>query len=96
MKSYLEARQSADLRQDIASRLRLSDGPFIPADKIYYWTEDKSKIKSDGTHGGRWIKGKILTAKGSMANIDLGTRVIKVNISKLRKDHNPVEDVQVP
>ena len=26
MKSYLEARQSADLWQDIASRLRLSDG----------------------------------------------------------------------
>ena len=96
MKSYLEARQSADLRQDIASRLRLSDGPFVPGDKIYYWTEDKSKIKSDGSHGGKWIKGKILTAEGSMANIDLGTRVIKVNISKLRKDHNPLEDVQVP
>ena len=96
MKSYLEARQSADLRQDIASRLRLSDGPFVPGDKVYYWTEDKSKIKSDGSHGGKWIKGKILTAEGSMANIDLGTRVIKVNISKLRKDHNPLEDVQVP
>ena len=98
MKSYLEARQSADLRQDIASRLRLSDGPFVPGDKIYYWTEDKSKIKSDGSHGGKWIKGKILTAEGSMANIDLGTRlrVIKVNTSKLRKDHNPLEDVHVP
>ena len=96
MKAYLEARQSADLRQDIASRLRLSDGPFVPGDRVYYWTQDQSKIKSDGTHGGKWIKGRILTAEGSMANIDLGTRVIKVNISKLRKDHNPVEDVDVP
>ena len=85
-KSYLEARQSADIRQDIASRLRFSDGPFVPGDKIYYWTEDKSMIKSDGSHGGKWIKGKVLTAEGSMANIDFGTRVIKVNISKLRKD----------
>ena len=58
MKSYLEAKQSDDLRRDISARLQLSDGPFYPGDKIYYWTEDKSKVKSDGTHSGKWIKGK--------------------------------------
>ena len=35
MKSYLEAKQSDDLRRDISARLQLSDGPFYPGDKIY-------------------------------------------------------------
>ena len=52
MRKFLEATQSDDLRRDIASKLQLSDGPFFPGDKVYYWTEDKSKIKSDGSHGG--------------------------------------------
>ena len=96
MKKYLEARQSDDLRRDISTRLQLSDGPFFPGDKIYYWTEGKSKIKSDGSHSGKWIKGKVISCDGSMIGIDLGTRIIKVNQSKLRKDHNPIEDVDVP
>eukprot|EP00435_Cladocopium_sp_Y103_P022068 s4856_g5.t1 len=41
---FLEAKQSDDLRRDIASKLHLSDGPFFPGDKVYDWTEDKSKI----------------------------------------------------
>lgn len=93
---YIEAKQSDDLRRDIAARLQFSDGPFYPGDKIYYWTEDKSKIKSDGSHSGKWIKGKIVSVDGSMVGIDLGTRILKVNISKIRKDHNPIEDVDVP
>eukprot|EP00439_Symbiodinium_sp_Y106_P066001 s314_g10.t1 len=96
MKSYLEAKQSDDLRRDISARLQLSDGPFYPGDKIYYWTEDKSKVKSDGTHSGKWIKGKVISSDGSMVGIDLGTRILKVNISKVRKDINPIEDVEVP
>lgn len=31
-----------------------------------------------------------------MVTIDLGTRIIKVNSTKLRKDHQPVEDVAIP
>ena len=31
-----------------------------------------------------------------MVGVDLGTRSVKVTISKIRKDHNPVEDVDVP
>ena len=96
MRKFLEAKQSDDLRRDIASKLQLSDGPFFPGDKVYYWTEDKSKIKSDGSHGGKWIKGKLVSVEGSMVGVDLGTRIVKVNISKIRKDHNPVEDVDVP
>ena len=95
-KSYLEAKQSDDLRRDISARLQLSDGPFYPGDKIYYWTEDKSKVKYDGTHSSKWIKGKVISSDGSMVGIDLGTRILKVNISKVRKDINPIEDVEVP
>ena len=29
-----------------------------------------------------------------MVGVDLGTRIVKVNISKIRKDHNPIEDVE--
>jgi hypothetical protein len=62
-------------------------------DKVYYWAEDKSKIKSDGSHGGKRIKGKLVSVDGSMVGVDLGTRSVEVTISKIRKDHNPVEDV---
>ena len=96
MRKFLGAKQSDDLRRDIASKLQLSDGPFFPGDKIYCWAEDKSKIKSDGSHGEKWIKGKLVSVDGSMVRVDLGTRIVKVNISKIRKDHNPVEDVDVP
>ena len=85
-----------DLRRDIASKLQLSDGPFFPGDKVYYWTEDKPKIKSDGSHGGKWIEGKLVSVDGSMVGVDSGTRIVKVNISKIRKVHNPAEDVDVP
>ena len=43
MRKFLEAKQPDDLRRDIASKLQLSDGPFFPGDKVYYWTADKSK-----------------------------------------------------
>ena len=58
-KKFLEATQSDDLRKDIASHLSLSDGPFFPGDKIYYWAEDKSKIKSDGSHLENGLKEKL-------------------------------------
>ena len=96
MRKFLEAKQSDDLRRGIASKLQLSDGPFFPGDKVYYWTEDKSKIKSEGSQGGKWIKGKLVSVDGSMVGVDLGTKIVKVNISKIRKDHNPIEDVDVP
>ena len=31
-----------------------------------------------------------------MVGVDLGTRIVKVNISKIGKDQNPIEDVDVP
>ena len=57
----------------------MSSGPFLPYDKIYYWdwAEDQSKVIFDGSHGGKWIKGKLLTIEGRMAGIDLGTRIVR-------------------
>ena len=52
MKAYLEARQSEDLRRDIASKLQFSDGPFYPGDRIYYWNPAAGKIKPD-LHGSK-------------------------------------------
>ena len=42
MRNFLEAKQSDDLRRDIACKLQLSDGLFFSAYKVYYWNEDKS------------------------------------------------------
>ena len=70
MKAYLEARQSEDLRRDIASKLQFSDGPFFPGDKIYYWNPAAGKIKPDGSKRSTWIKGKVVSQEGSMVTID--------------------------
>ena len=31
-----------------------------------------------------------------MAGIDLGTRIVRTNVSKIRTDFNPIEDVDIP
>ena len=33
-----------------------------------------------------WLKGKVIFTDGTMVGIDLGTRLLKVNITKLSKD----------
>ena len=85
-KAYIEARQSDDVRRDLAGQFRMSTKTFQVGDRVFYWQEDKSKIKADGTKYGSWIRAKVVSLQGSMAGIDLGTRLIKVNISKLRRD----------
>ena len=59
MKYYLEARQHADLRRDIAARPLPTEGPFSASDRVYYWQVDKSKIEH-GTTSGRWFKARVL------------------------------------
>ena len=57
----------------------MSSKPLQVKDKVFYWQEDKSK-------GGIWLKGKVISIEGAMVGLDLGTRLIKVNMTKLRKD----------
>jgi hypothetical protein len=84
-KSYLEARQRADLRRDIAARLLPTEGPYSPGDRVYDWQVDKSKIKH-GVTSGRWYKGRVLSQEGAICVIDTGTTVLRVNQSRLRKE----------
>ena len=64
----------------------MSSKPLQVKDKVFYWQENKSKIRSDGSKGGIWLKGKVISIEGAMVGLDLGTRLIKVNMTKLRKD----------
>ena len=84
--AFQESRQSKDIRQDLGQNLRMSSKPLQVKDKVFYWQEDKSKIRSDGSKGGIWLKGKVISIEGAMVGLDLGTRLIKVNVTKVRKD----------
>ena len=62
--AFQEARQSEDIRRDLAQNLRMSSKPLQVKDKVFYWQEDKSKIRSDGSKGGIWLKGKVISIEG--------------------------------
>src|SRR4051812_9960111 len=48
IKANLEAKQSDDLRRDMAARIKPSEGPYKLGDKVFYWAKDHSKIKEAG------------------------------------------------
>ena len=60
MKTYLEARQREDIREDLASRLMPSDGPFSVGEHVYYWQVDPNKIKHGVADG---LKERLLARK---------------------------------
>ena len=92
MKAYSAARQALDLRRDLAARLNMSEGPFSIGENVYYWNSATntraqgglSKHKTaDGKRTGGWIKGKIVsTGTGAVVGVDLGTRVVRVNVCR--------------
>ena len=45
LKAHLEARQSADLRRDLARRVLPSDGPYAHGDRVFVWIDDTSLIR---------------------------------------------------
>jgi hypothetical protein len=92
MKSYLEARQRAALKRDIATRLLPREGPFAPGDRVYYWQIDKSRTKQEPMSG-RWYKARVLSHEGAICVIDTGTTVLRVNQSKLRQENGAWNDV---
>jgi hypothetical protein len=92
LKSHLEARQLNDLRLDLARNVRPSDGPYQPGDRVFYWNQDKSKIKGKG----EWIRGKVLVQTGPMVTIEAMNTVMKVNQSKIRREHDEWHDVPLP
>ena len=75
-KAYIEARQSDDIRRDLAGQFRMSTKTFQVGDRVFYWQEDKSKIKADGSRYGSWIRAKVISLQGSMVGIDLQQEVM--------------------
>ena len=92
LKSHLEARQLNDLRSDLARNVRPSDGPYKPGDRVFYWNQDKSKIKNKG----EWIRGKVLAQNGPMVTLETMNTVMTVNQSKVRREHDEWHDVPLP
>ena len=43
MRAHQEARQSIDLRKDLARRVMPSDGPYQKGDRVFVWHKDESK-----------------------------------------------------
>ena len=72
-------------------------GPYHAEDKVWYYQVDKSKIKR-GAKAGRWIRAKVIRAspRSSMVVIDLGTRILQVNQSLLRRDADIFSETEIP
>ncbi len=90
--AHQEARQSADLRHDMARRTMPSDGPYKQGDEVCYWHQDSSKFK----HKGKWIRGKVLSQEGAMVHIHTDNAVIRINQPRVRRDHGEWHDVSIP
>ena len=69
-----------------------SDGPYKQGDEVFYWHQDSSKFKDKG----KWIRGKVLSQEGAMVHLHTNKAVIRVNQSKVRRDHDEWHDVSIP
>ena len=65
---------------------QLSKQAFQEARQSEDIRRDLAQNRSDGSKGGIWLKGKVTSIEGAMVGLDLGTRLIKVNMRKVRKD----------
>ena len=98
LKAHQEARQSADLRHDMAKRTMPSDGPYKPGDKVFVWSapDNANSISSKALRKERWIRGTAISQEGSMVNVHVDNAVMRVNQSKIRRDHDEWHDAAVP
>ena len=92
MRAHQEARQSLDLRKDLARRVMPSDGPYKKGDRVFVWHKDESKKKSEGI----WVRGVVVSQEGAMVLVEIHKAVLRVNQSKVRRDHDPWHDVAIP
>ena len=93
-----EARQSQDLRHDMAKRTMPSDGPYNPGDKVFVWSAppNANSISHKALRKERWIRGTVISQEGSMVNVHVDNAVMRINQSKIRRDHDEWHDVAVP
>ena len=92
MRAHQEARQSIDLRKDLARRVMPSDGPYQKGDRVFVWHKDESKKKSEGV----WVRGTVISQEGAMVLVEVHRAVLRVNQSKVRRDGDPWHDVAIP
>ena len=92
LRAHQEARQSLDLRKDLARRVMPSDGPYSKGDRVFVWMKDESKKKTEGI----WVRGKVVSQEGAMVLVEVHQAVLRVNQSKVRRDHDPWHDVHIP
>ena len=92
LRAHQEARQALDLRKDLARRAMPSDGPYALGDKVFVWMKDESKKKAEGI----WVRGKVVSKEGAMVLVQVHKSVLRVNQSKVRRDHDPWHDVAIP
>ena len=81
LKAHQEARQSADLRRDMARRTMPSDGPYKPGDKVFVWTSPvhANSIASKAWKKERWVRGTAISQEGAMVNVQVDSSVMRVN-----------------
>ena len=98
LKAHQEARQAADLRHDMAKRTMPPDGPYNPGDKVFVWTSpvNANSIASKAWKKERWVRGTVISQEGAMVNVHGDSTVMRVNQSKVRRDHDKRNDVAVP
>ena len=69
-----------------------SDGPYKKGDRVFVWHKDESKKKSEGV----WVRGVVVSQEGAMVLVEIHRAVLRVNQSKVRRDHDPWHDVAIP
>ena len=92
LRAHQEARQAIDLGKDLARRVMPSDGPYLKGDRVFVWHKDESRKKSEGV----WVRGVVVSQEGAMVLVEVHRAVLRVNQSKVRRDHDPWHDVAVP
>ena len=92
VRAHLEARQSADLRRDLARRVLPSDGPYAHGDRVFVWIDDK--VKYEAVSG--WARARVISQNGAIVTVETDKAVLRVNQSKVRRDHDPWHDVPLP
>ena len=93
MRAHQEARQSLDLRKDLARRVTPSDGPYQKGDRVFVWHKDESKKKKSE---GVWVREIVVSQEGAMVLLEVHRAVHRVNQSKVRRDGDPWHDVATP
>ena len=78
-------------RQNDGYQVMPSDGPYTKGEKGFVWHKD-NKNKSEGI----WMRGIVVSQEGAMVLVRLPTVLLRVNQSKVRRDHEEWHDVQIP